>query len=143
MFINIGRQELLNIPHLYAASQPSVLSKIKSGMYTLKNRDDDRVAASAEIGLTFFNQQRAGHGRTMDNRAADDKITVAIRGTVSHRRSMDFKRIFRHNQTELRRYKVLQHSTEILRAWILLLALFRLLKQFVQICADRFGSIGG
>lgn len=55
MFINIGRQELLNIPHLYAASQPSVLSKIKSGMYTLKNRDDDRVAASAEIGLTFFN----------------------------------------------------------------------------------------
>ena len=105
-------------------------------MYALKNRDDNRMATGAEVSLALFDQQRARHGRAMDNRATDDKITIAIRGTVSYRSTVDFKRIFRHNQTELCGYKVLQHSAEILRAWILLLTLFRLFKQF-----SRFAPI--
>ena len=102
-------------------------------MYAIKNRDDNRMATGTEVSPALFNQQRARHGRAMDNRATDNKITTAIRGAVSYRSTVDFKRIFRHNQTEFRCYKMLQHGAEILRAWILLLTFFRLFKQFVQI----------
>ena len=110
-------------------------------MYALKNRDNDGTATSAEISLAFFNQQGARHGRTMDDRTADDKIAVAIRGTIGNGCPVNFERVFRHDQTKLRRDKMLQHSTEILCTGILTLAFFRLLKQFIQICSDSFRRV--
>ena len=41
MLVDVGGQELLNVPHFNASGQTSVLGKIERGMYALKNRDDD------------------------------------------------------------------------------------------------------
>ena len=97
MLVDVRGQELLNVPYFDAPGQPSILCKIESGMYALENRDNNGVATGAEIGFTFFNQQRAGHSRTVNDRIANDKIAVAICGTVGHGGSVDFKRTFRQD----------------------------------------------
>lgn len=66
-------------------------------MYALKNRDDNGITTGAEVSPALFDQQRTRHGRAMDNRAANDKIAVAIRRAVGYGGTVDFKRIFQQN----------------------------------------------
>lgn len=128
MFIDVCRQELLNVPYFDAPGQTGVLGKIESGMYALKNRDDNGMATGAEVSPALFDQQRARHGRAMNNRVANDKVAVAIRRAVGYGSTVDFKRIFRKNQAKFRCHKMLQHCAEILCSGVLLLTLFRLIK---------------
>ena len=97
MLIDVSGQEVLNILHFDALCQPGILGKIESSMYTLKNRDDNGITTGTEVRSALFDQQRARHGRAMDNRVANNKIAIAIRRAVNYGGTVDFKRIFRQN----------------------------------------------
>ena len=110
-------------------------------MYPVKNCNDDGMTPPAHIGFALLYQQRTGHCRTMDDGTVNNEISATFGRSIGNGSAMYLKRAFRHDEAEFCRHQMLQHCSKILCSRILRLALLSLLKQLIQIRANRFGGI--
>ena len=141
VLIDVGRQELLEIPHFYSSADVSVFKKVASRRNAIGNGDNDRIEPVFDVAAALLYQQVCRCRRAMNRRVVNDEITRSAGLVVGIRRTVDFNG--RHKKLKLCGNKMLQNRSGVFHAGILPLPPRRLLKQAVHRIGNTARGIFG